>query len=144
LIASSKVLGFVFTYERIPQTVASAILLLTQNRFYVLVLLNVLLIIVGLVLHGTAAILLITPCVLPLLSTLQIDPIHFGVLLIINVGIGQQTPPVASVLLTVCSITGLSMSSILHYLKWFIYASIMALFFVTYVPILSTWLPSLM
>ena len=144
LIGASQVLGYVLTYERIPQTIANSILQLTHNKFYVLMMLNVLLLFLGCILHGSAAILLVTPCVLPLLSRLQINPVHFGILLIMNIGVGQQTPPVASVLITVCSITGLSIGQVFHYLKWFIVASILALILVTYIPFLTTWLPSLM
>ena len=83
---------------------ASEITAITENPVLVLALLNVLLLLLGMFLHGAAAIILVVPIVMPLVYQIGIDPIHFGLILTLNLAIGQQTPPVASVLATSCSI----------------------------------------
>ncbi len=104
LVATSAVLGLYLTEIELPQNLARWITEQTENRLVVLMMLNVLLLILGMVLHGAAAIILVVPIVLPLIRLVDIDPVHFGIILTLNLAIGQQTPPVASVLVTACSI----------------------------------------
>ncbi|WP_231856674.1 TRAP transporter large permease [Thalassospira sp. MCCC 1A02491] len=104
LVATSAVLGLYLTEEGLPQMLAEAITGFTNDPFVVLMLLNVLLLVLGCILHGAAAIILVVPIVLPLIQQVGIDPVHFGIILTLNLAIGQQTPPVASVLVTSCSI----------------------------------------
>ena len=104
LVATSAVLGLYLTEIELPQNLARWITEQTENRLVVLMMLNILLLILGMVLHGAAAIILVVPIVLPLIRLVEIDPVHFGIILTLNLAIGQQTPPVASVLVTACSI----------------------------------------
>ncbi len=104
LVAASGVLGLYITETQVPQRLAAAILSVSHERWAILLLLNVVLFLVGMVLHGAAAIILVTPVVLPLIQQVGIDPLHFGIILTLNIAVGQQTPPVASVLATACSI----------------------------------------
>ncbi|MEZ5742005.1 MAG: TRAP transporter large permease [Burkholderiaceae bacterium] len=104
LVAASAVLGLYITETQLPQRLSAMILAWSREPWVILLILNVFLFIVGMVLHGAAAIILITPVVLPLISQVGIDPIHFGIILTLNIAVGQQTPPVASVLATACSI----------------------------------------
>lgn len=104
LVATSAVLGLYLTEEGLPQMLAQAITGFTNDPFVVLMLLNVLLLVLGCILHGAAAIILVVPIVFPLIQQVGIDPVHFGIILTLNLAIGQQTPPVASVLVTSCSI----------------------------------------
>ncbi|WP_033069106.1 TRAP transporter large permease [Thalassospira australica] len=104
LVATSAVLGLYLTEEGLPQLLAQAITGFTDDPVVVLMLLNVLLLVLGCILHGAAAIILVVPIVLPLIQQVGIDPVHFGIILTLNLAIGQQTPPVASVLVTSCSI----------------------------------------
>lgn len=104
LVATSAVLGLYLTEEGLPQMLAEAITGFTNDPFVVLMLLNVLLLVLGCILHGAAAIILVVPIVLPLIQQVGIDPVHFGIILTLNLAIGQQIPPVASVLVTSCSI----------------------------------------
>ncbi len=104
LVATSAVLGLYLTEMQVPQHFASWMMSFTSNKFMVLALLNVMLFIVGMFLHGAAAIILIVPIVMPLVHQLGINPIQFGLIMTLNIAIGQQTPPVASVLVTSCSI----------------------------------------
>jgi tripartite ATP-independent transporter DctM subunit len=104
LVATSAVLGLYLTEMQVPQGFARWIIGFTSDRLTVLALLNVMLFVVGMFLHGAAAIILIVPIVMPLVNQLGIDPIQFGLIMTLNIAIGQQTPPVASVLITSCSI----------------------------------------
>ena len=104
LVATSAVLGLYLTEVELPQRLAAWITEQTTNRYAVLMMLNVLLLVLGMILHGAAAIILVVPIVLPLVKLVGIDTVHFGIILTLNLAIGQQTPPVASVLVTACSI----------------------------------------
>jgi len=108
LVAASGVLGLYITETQTPQRFASAVLALSSEKWVILLILNVVLFFVGMVLHGAAAIILITPVALPLILEVGIDPVHFGIILTLNIALGQQTPPVASVLATACSIANTS------------------------------------
>ena len=92
------------TETHLPQQLARSILEFTSNKWAVLEILNVLFLILGLFLHSAAALILVVPVVMPLVRAVGIDPVHFGLIVTINLGIGQQTPPVASVLMTCCAI----------------------------------------
>jgi tripartite ATP-independent transporter DctM subunit len=104
LVAASVLMGGFLTRAQIPQDLADALLGLTQNRWAILAILNVFFLVIGFFLHSAAAIILVVPIVVPLISQVGIDPVHFGLIVTLNLAIGQQTPPVASVLITACSI----------------------------------------
>jgi len=94
---------------------------------------------VGMVLHSAAAIILVVPIVMPLVQTLGIDPVHFGVVVTINLGIGQQTPPVASVLVTACSIAKADLWEVTKVNLPFIGVLVLVLLLITYVPSIAMW-----
>jgi tripartite ATP-independent transporter DctM subunit len=104
LIATSALLGSLLTEMRVPQGLARAITELTNDKLLVLALLNILFFVLGFFLHSAAAIILVVPIVLPLVKAVGIDLVHFGIIVTLNLAIGQQTPPVASVLIVTCSI----------------------------------------
>ncbi len=104
LVATSALLGDYLTEAQLPQRVAQGIVGLTDNRFVILALLNVFFLVFGLFLHSAAAIILVVPIVMPLVNAVGIVPVHLGLVVTLNLGIGQQTPPVASVLVTACSV----------------------------------------
>lgn len=137
LVATSAVLGLYLTESEVPQRFAASIVELTDNKFLVLMLLNVMLLIVGMILHGAAAIILITPIVLPLVHQIGLDPVQFGIILTLNIAIGQQTPPVASVLVTACSIARTDIWETTRTNVPFILLLIGVLLLVTYVPVVS-------
>ena len=135
LVATSALLGAYLTEVQAPQTLARAITELTTNKWVVLALLNVLFLILGMFLHSAAAIILVVPVVMPLVKAVGIDPVHFGLVVTINLGIGQQTPPVASVLMVACSIAKASVWEVTRVNIWFIGVLFAVLMLVTYVPI---------
>jgi tripartite ATP-independent transporter DctM subunit len=140
LVASSAVLGLYLTETQMPQKLAASITTLTDNPFLVLMIINVFLLFVGMVLHGAAAIILTVPIFMPLVNQLGIDPVHFGILLTLNIALGQQTPPVASVLVTACSIAKTDVWETTKTNLPFIGVLVLVLLIVTYVPAVPLWL----
>ncbi len=135
IVATSAVLGWYLTNEGVPQQIAQAMLGLTSNKFMILMLLNVAFFVAGCFLHSAAAIILIVPIVLPLIKQLGIDPIHFGLIVTVNLGVGQQTPPVATVLMTTCAIAEISMWEVFKTGFWYMMVLVFLTFLVTYVPV---------
>ena len=135
LVAASALVGVYLTELQMPQKLAAAILELTNNRYVVLALLNVFFLVIGLFLHSAAAIILVVPVVIPLITAVGIDPIHFGLIVTLNLGIGQQTPPVASVLITACSIAKADVWEVSKVNIQFIAVLFLVLMIVTYVPV---------
>ncbi|HXZ44789.1 MAG TPA: TRAP transporter large permease [archaeon] len=140
IVATSAVLSWYLTNEGLPQQLAQAMLNLTQNKYLILFLLNIAFFVAGCFLHSAAAIILIVPIVLPLIKHLGIDPIHFGLMVTINLGVGQQTPPVATVLMTTCAIADLSMWEVFRTGFWYMMVLVLLTFLVTYVPQTGMWL----
>ena len=134
LVAASAVLGLYLTQTRVPQQLAAAIIAWTDDPVAVLMLLNLLLLMLGMFLHGAAAIILVVPIVMPLVRQVGIDPIHFGLIVTLNLAIGQQTPPVASVLVTSCSIAKTDIWQTTKVNLPFIIILLALLLMVTYVP----------
>jgi len=134
LVAASALLGVYLTEQQLPQHLATWMTSITTNRYAVLGLLNVFFLIVGLFLHSAAAIILVVPIVMPLVKAAGIDPVHFGLVVTLNLGIGQQTPPVASVLMASCSIARADMWKVTRVNLPFIGMLLVALLLVTYVP----------
>jgi TRAP-type C4-dicarboxylate transport system permease large subunit len=121
----------------LPQKLAASILTITTNPYLVLLLLNVFFLIIGMFLHSAAAIILTVPIVMPLIQQVHIDPIHFGLVLTLNLAIGQQTPPVASVLIASCSIAKADIWQTTKANLGFVGVLILVLALCTYVPWLS-------
>ena len=139
IIAGSAVLGQFLANEQLPQKIAAGLGGLTDDYVLRLLMINAFLLLLGMFLHASAAIIVVVPMLLPLARDMGIDPVHFGIIVCLNLGIGQQTPPVASVLLTVCSATGLRIEQVLGYGKWFILAMFAVLMVVSFVPETAIW-----
>ncbi|MEX2643741.1 MAG: TRAP transporter large permease [Acetobacterales bacterium] len=144
MVATSAVFGWYLTNQGIPQAIAQSVTSISDNRYVVMFWLNIILILLGMILHGSAGTVLTVPLALPLVTAIGYDPIHFGVILALNHCIGQQTPPVASVLMTASAVSGAKIGEIMFYNKWFILCIFIVLQIVTYVPSLALWLPNLM
>jgi C4-dicarboxylate transporter, DctM subunit len=135
LVATSALLGTYLTEVQAPQALAQAVSEFTQNKWVVLALLNCLFLLLGMFLHSAAAIILVVPVVMPLVRAAHIDPVHFGLIVTINLGIGQQTPPVASVLMVASAIAKESIWAVTRVNIWFIAVLVAVLLLVTYVPV---------
>ncbi len=134
LVAASVLIGEFLTIEQVPQTVATSITGFTDNKFAILAILNVFLLIIGLFLHSAAAIIVVVPIVMPLVAAAGIDPVHFGIIVTLNLAIGQQTPPVASVLVTACSVAKADIWEVSKINVMFVAVLFAVLLLVTYVP----------
>ena len=134
LVATSALLGVYLTETQAPQKLAQSVAAFTTNKWAVLALLNVLFLMLGMFLHSAAAIILVVPVVMPLVHLADIDPVHFGLIVTINLGIGQQTPPVASVLIATCAIAKADIWEVTKVNVWFIATLLAVLVLVTYVP----------
>ena len=134
LVAASALIGGFLTEIKMPQALAEGILGITDSRWAVLAILNLFFFVIGLFLHSAAAIILVVPIVMPLVLQMGIDPVHFGIIVTINLGIGQQTPPVASVLMAACSIAKADIWEVTKVNVWFIGVLVAVLLLVTYIP----------
>ncbi len=134
LVAASALLGTYLTELRVPQMLAEAIMRFTTNRYAILALLNVCFLFLGCFLHSAAAIILVVPIVMPLVHAAGIDPVHFGLVVTLNLGIGQQTPPVASVLITACSVAKAEIWDVTRVNVYFIAVIMAVLIVCTYIP----------
>jgi tripartite ATP-independent transporter DctM subunit len=134
LIATSALLGLHLTETRVPQALAQWLTDFTTNKYLVLAILNLLFFVLGFFLHSAAAIILVVPIVMPLVNAVGIDPVHFGIIVTLNLAIGQQTPPVASVLITACSIARTDIWATSRWNIPYVVVLIAVLLLVTYVP----------
>jgi tripartite ATP-independent transporter DctM subunit len=144
IVASSAVLGWFLTSEQIPQKLARLILDTTSNKYAILLFLNVFFFIAGMFLHSAAAIILIVPIVMPLIRQIGVDPIHFGIIVTINLGVGQQTPPVATVLFTTAAIARLPFWEVFKAGWPFTVVLALVTLMVTYIPWISLGLVNLL
>jgi C4-dicarboxylate transporter, DctM subunit len=134
LIAASALLGVFLTEAQVPQQLAAEMMAFTDNKYAVLGILNVFFLAIGLFLHSAAAIILVVPIVIPLIHQLGIDPVHFGIIVTLNLAIGQQTPPVASVLIATCAIAKANIWEVSKVNVWFVGILVTLLMLITYVP----------
>jgi tripartite ATP-independent transporter DctM subunit len=136
LVTTSALLGDYLTQVQAPQALAAYLLEITTNKWAILALLNMFFLVIGMFLHSAAAIILTIPMVMPLIAAAGIDPVHFGLVVTLNLGVGQQTPPVASVLVTACSIARTDIWDVTRANVPFILVLIGVLLLMTYVPAL--------
>ena len=141
LVATSIAMSWVLSYEQMPQAITEGLLAISNNPIMVLILINLILLFVGIFMDITPAVLIFTPIFLPIVVDLGYDPIHFGIIMIMNLCIGICTPPVGSVLFVGCSVAGLTIQKVLKPLLPLFAIMLVVLLLVTYVPDLSLWLP---
>ncbi|MCL4766298.1 MAG: TRAP transporter large permease [Hyphomicrobiaceae bacterium] len=140
LVAASILMGDFLTVAHVPQDLAAWITSVSSNQYVILFMLNIFFLVLGFFLHSAAAIILVVPIIVPLMNTVGIDPVHFGLVLTLNLAIGQQTPPVASVLITACSIARSDIWETTKVNIWFILVLLAVLFICTYVPAIPMFL----
>ena len=143
LIAASMSMSWALSYENIPQDISAGLLSISENKIIILLLINLILLFVGIFMDMTPAVLIFTPIFLPVVTKLGLDPVHFGIIMVLNLCIGLCTPPVGSVLFVGVGIAKTSIEKVLKPLLPLFLAMLLALFLVTYFPQISLWLPSL-
>lgn len=142
LVATSMGLSWVMSYQNIPQGVSDALLSVSGNPIVILLIINFILLFVGVFMDMTPAVLIFTPIFLPVVtSQLGMDPIHFGIIMVMNLSVGLCTPPVGSVLFIGCSVANTKIQHVIKPLLPMFVVMIITLLLVTYVPELSLWLP---
>lgn len=141
LIGASMSMSWALSYENIPQEISTGLLSLSDNPIVILLIINLLLLFVGIFMDMTPAVLIFTPIFLPVVTALGLDPVHFGIIMVLNLCIGLCTPPVGSVLFVGVGIANTSIEKVVKPLMPLFVAMILALFLVTYFPELSLWLP---
>lgn len=143
IIANAGVFGWLLTRERIPQMIAESFLSLTENPYVFLLLVNILLLAVGMVFETTAAIIILAPILAPIAMMMGIDPIHFGMIMVVNLAIGMVTPPVGVNLFVAAQIGNTTLEKISKAVIPLLIVMIIDVLIISYVPVISTFLPSL-
>lgn len=141
VIANSAIFGWLLAHHQVPQTVAQTLLSLTTEKWVLLLLINLFLLFVGTFMETTASLIILTPILLPLAVKVGIDPIHFGLVMVLNLVIGLITPPLGVCLFIASSIARISLEQISKAIFPFLLSAIAVLLLVTYLPELALWLP---
>jgi tripartite ATP-independent transporter DctM subunit len=144
LIGFAAAFGYLMTLMQIPLKVTAFFSTLSDNRYVILMMINVLLLALGTLMDMAPLILILTPILLPMVVKLGVDPVHFGMIMMVNLGIGLLTPPVGAVLFVGSAVAKLKIEVVVKALYPFFGAMLLVLALVTYVPAISLWLPSLM
>jgi len=144
VVAMATAFGWLVSYLQIPKMLTDAIFSFSTNKFVILIIMNILLLFLGAFLNMVSIILIMTPILLPIAQTIGIDPVHFGVIMILNLGIGLITPPVGTVLYIGSAVSGLSIEKISKALLPFYGVMILVLLLVTYVPQVVMFVPDLL
>jgi tripartite ATP-independent transporter DctM subunit len=143
VICMANAFGFYMTWERIPSSVANAMLALTQNPIALLLLINLLLILAGMFIEGSAALILLTPILVPVVVEVGVNPVHFGIVMVLNLTIAGVTPPLGTLMFTTCAITNVPIVRFIRASLPFYGVLFAMLALLTFVPQLSLWLPNL-
>ncbi len=142
LIATSAAMSWILSYENIPQSITSGLLALSENPIIILLIINLILLVVGAFMDMTPAVLIFTPIFLPVAVELGVSPLHFGIMMILNLSIGLVSPPVGSVLFVACAVAKVKLEQMIKPLLPMYAAMFVVLMLVTYIPAISEWLPS--
>lgn len=141
LVCVSGIMGYIMSYTHIPSLVANAILGLTTNKYIILLIMNVILLVIGCFMDPTPAVLIFTPIFLPIVQTWGMHPVHFGLMMIMNLCVGTLTPPVGAILFAGCRTHGVKIEQIIKMLLPFFVVILVCLLLITYVPWLSMFIP---
>lgn len=144
IIANAGMFGWILTREQIPQKVAEMFTTFSDSPYVFLILVNILLLFVGMFFETSASIIILAPLLTPVAMALGIDPVHFGMIMIVNLAMGMVTPPVGVNLFVACQIANIKLERLTKALLPFFFVLILDILIITYVPAISTWLPSLL
>lgn len=142
LIAFAAAFGSVMTLVGLPQEISAALLSLSDNKYVILLIINIMLLLLGCLMDMAPLILILTPILLPVVVQLGIDPVHFGIIMMMNLGIGLITPPVGSVLFVASAVSGQKIETVVKAMVPFYCVLFLVLVIITYIPVISLWLPA--
>lgn len=143
LIGTSSSFGWLIAYMRVPVLVSETMLSLSENPIIIMIMINVMLLAFGTIMDMAPLILIVTPILLPVAKFAGMDPVHFGIVMMLNLGIGLCTPPVGSTLFVGCAIGEVSMEQVIKSIWPFYFSMVVVLLIVTYIPFFSMWIPNL-
>lgn len=143
LIAASSIMSYVMSYSGIPAAISEGLMSISNNRYVILLIMNVFLLIMGMFLDLTPAVLIFTPIFLPIATSIGMSPVHFGLMLITNLGIGSVTPPVGSCLFVGCGVAKVKIEGVTKYIIPLFCGMVVALFLITYIPAIPMIVPYL-
>ena len=143
LIAASSIMSYVMSYTGIPAAISQMLMSISSNRYVLLLIMNVFLLVMGMFLDLTPAVLIFTPIFLPIARSIGMSDVHFGLMLIMNLGIGSVTPPVGSCLFVGCGVGHVKIEGVTKYIVPMFAAMVIALFLVTFIPAIPLCVPKL-
>lgn len=143
LMAASSIMSWALAYSQIPQYITKVLLGISDNKYVILLIINILLLIVGTFMDMTPAVLIFTPIFLPVVTKLGMHPVHFGIVMVYNLCIGLCTPPVGNALFLGCAIADLKIEDIIKTILPYFVVMLVGLLLVTYIPAISLVLPKL-
>lgn len=143
IIGASALLSWILSRERVPEMFANAILEFTDDKWVFLLLVNVMLIVLGMVLEPSSAVIILVPILLPVAIEFGVDPVHFGSLIVFNLMLALLTPPMGGVVFVLSSVTRIPIERVFRGVAYFLPAMVLVLILITYVPAVTTWLPGL-
>ena len=141
LIGFAAAFGAIMTYMQLPMRITEAFTSISDNKYVILMCINIMLLLIGTLMDMAPLILILTPILLPVVVALGIDPVHFGIIMMMNLGIGLITPPVGSVLFVASAVSGQKIETVVKAMIPFYCVLFLVLIIITYIPILSLWLP---
>lgn len=141
IVSLANILGWTMALDQIPQLIADSLLSLTENPYVLLLLINIFLLFVGMVMETFAAVIILVPVLLPVVTSVGIDPLHFGIVMCVNLTIGLLTPPVGVALFTTSTVTKVSLNKLIKPVWKWVGVSIVVLLIITYIPKIVTFLP---
>jgi C4-dicarboxylate transporter, DctM subunit len=142
IVGYAAIFGYVLAVEQVPQNLGRAISQVSSNPIVFMLLVNILLFLIGTLLEAIVTIILVAPILAPVAAAFGIDPVHFGIVMIVNVAIGMLTPPVAVNLVVACKVANLRMSQLTRPVCLYLAVLTLDVLIISYVPAISTWLPS--
>ena len=142
LIGTSMAMSWVLASENVPQDISASLLSITDNKILLLLMINAILLVVGTFMDMTPAVLVFTPIFLPIVTNLGLHPLHFGIILIMNLCIGLCTPPVGTCLFLGCGIAETSVTRVIRHILPFFVVMVITLLICTFIPLISMWIPS--
>ncbi|MNE41760.1 Sialic acid TRAP transporter permease protein SiaT [compost metagenome] len=144
LIGFAAAFGAVMTYMQLPTRITEFFTSLSDNKYVILMYLNIMLLLIGTLMDMAPLILILTPVLLPVTNSLGIDPVHFGMIMMVNLGIGLITPPVGSVLFVASAVSKQRIETVVRAMLPFYAMLLVVLGMVTYIPAISLWLPGVL
>lgn len=143
LISASTIMSYIMSYSGIPAAISAMLMSISSNKYVILLIMNIFLLVMGMFLDLTPAVLIFTPIFLPIIQSIGMSPVHFGIMFIMNLGIGSVTPPVGSCLFVGCGVGNVSIAGVTKYIIPIFVAMVVALLLITYIPAISLFVPYL-